>query len=497
MHKSSRKQKSNHEFFRRQRPNLASPSQSNPPILTSSVRGRLFLTLFWAAWGVVTLLPFSLAQFSFAQTANTATAKDVKAADPAADTNNPEIQAELEKAVAAFNASKFADAADILKALYSKFPELVPPRIILAQWFAQSNLGNAVRASLEQGTEEVPNDPEAFLLLAEISLKQGALTATEALLQIASTKLNAYTVNPARKTNMIRSFYRVTSDLNEARQRWTQMEASIDRQIEVEGRTAELLRKKGVALFQQKKEDDARKMCVEADRLDVQADQKGLPADAIMSQLYLLRGDRDNARKFLDAALQAQPNSKEVLVLSIQMKINDDKLEEAKPLAQKLLADDTSSPSAKRLCATVALYLEDYPTAEKLFEELLLASPLETQHANGLALALCEQDSPEKLRRALAYASDNVQKDQNNSEYLGTLGWILYKANQLEQSAYVLKQSAASGQINAATAYYLARLAVKTGKIEEAKQLLNAALQGTNPFAKRRDAVRLLQELSK
>jgi tetratricopeptide (TPR) repeat protein len=141
--------------------------------------------------------------------------------------------------------------------------------------------------------------------------------------------------------------------------------------------------------------------------------------------------------------------------------------------------------------------LNDYSTAEKLFEELLLASPLETQNANGLALALCEQDSPETLRRALAYASEIVQKDQSNSEYLGTLGWVLYKANQLEQSANALKQSAAAGQINAATAYYFARLAVKTGKVEEAKQLLGAALQGESPFAKRRDAVLLLKELSK
>ena len=461
-------------------------------ILTSFTGGQPFWIILWAVMVVV-----AHSSYSPAQTTKTAPVNSTNTADPAAGSTNPEVQAELEKAVAAFNASQFAEALDILKALYGKHPELVPPRIVLAQWFAQSNLGNAVRANLELGTEEVPNDPEAFLLLAEISLRQGSLTAAEALLQLAATKVNAYTVNPTRKTNLTQSLYRITTDLNEARQRWTQMETSIDRQIEAEGRSAALLRKKGIALFQQKKEEDAKKLFTEADRLEVDADQKGLPADAVMSQLYLLREDKDNARKFLEAALAAHPNSKEVLVLSIQMRINDDKLEEAKRLAEKLLADDPNSASAKKLYATVALYLNDYPVAEKLFEELLLASPLETQHTNGLALALCEQDSPEKLQRALAYAVENVQKDQNNSEYLGTLGWILYKANQLEQATNALKQSAASGQINAATAYYFARVAVKTGNIEEAKQLLNAALKGGNQFAKRRDAVRLLNELEK
>ena len=429
-----------------------------------------------------------------AQTPTVEVEKEIK---PSADLTDPEIQKELEKAVAAFNASQFAEALNVLKSLHEKHPEIVPPRIILAQWFAKSNLGNAVRANLEMGTEEVPQDPEAFLLLAEISLKQGSLTAAEALLQLADAKLKAYSVNPLRKKNLSSSLRRVTTDLYEGRQRWPQMEENINRQIEADGRTPELLRKKGVAIFQQKKEDEAKKIFIEADQLEKDSETKGLPADAVMSQLYLLRGDRDNARKSIEAALAAHPNSKEVLILSIQMKINDDKLEEAKPLAEKLLADDPNSAAAKKLRATVALYLNDYATAEKLFEELLLASPLETQNANGLALALCEQDSPEKLQRALAYATENVQKDQNNSEYLGTLGWVLYKTNQLEQAATALKQSAASGQINAATAYYFARVAVKTGKIEEAKQLLAAALQGGNQFAKRRDAVQLLNELSK
>ena len=418
------------------------------------------------------------------------------AIEPSVEVTGPEIQRELEKAVATFNASQFPETLEILRALYSKHPEIVPPRIVLAQWFAQSNLGTAVRANLEMGTEEVPDDPEAFLLLAEISLRQGSLTAAEALLHQATAKLNAYTANPTRKKNLSSSYRRVMTDLYEVRQRWQPMEESINQQIAVDGQTPELLRKKGVALFQQNKEGDAQTVFVEADRLEANSETKGLPADAVMSQLYLLRGDKENARKSLESALTANPFSREVLVLSVQMRINDDKLEEAKPLAEKLLADDPASPAAKKLCATVALYLNDYPTAEKLFEELLLASPLETQHTNGLALALCEQDSPEKLQRALAYAVENVQKDQNNSEYLGTLGWVLYKADQLEQAANALKQSAASGQINAATAYYFARVAVKTGKVEEAKQLLEASLRGGNQFAKRRDAVRLLKELS-
>jgi Tfp pilus assembly protein PilF len=439
-------------------------------------------------------------------TTNTATANTATPSTPATNTTEvpiaPEVKAGLEKAVAAFNASKFPEALDLLKTLYTEHPNIMPPRIVLAQWFAQANLGDAVRANLEMGTEENPDDPEAYLLLGEIALRQRNLTAAELLLKQATEKLRAYSTNADRKKILSSSLLRVFADLYEARQRWAEMETCLDEKIRFDGQNATHLRQKGVAVFQQKRDEDAKKLFLQADQLEKTTPessqtQKGLPADALMSQLYLVRGDRENAKKSLEAALAAHPNSKEVLALSIQMRVNDDKLEEAKPLAEKLLADDPTSASAKRLCATVALYLQDYPKAEKLFQELLLESPTDSQAANGLALALCEQDSPEKLKRALEYAADNVRKNQNNSEFWGTLGWIRYKLDQLEQAANALKQSAATGQINAATAYYLARLAVKTGKTDEAKQLLNAALQGNNQFAKRREAVKLLNELAK
>ena len=423
------------------------------------------------------------------------TAPMTDATDPMAGLTNPAILAELENAATAFNASQFDEALDVLKALFAEHPELVPPRIIMAQWFAQANMGNAAYANLEMGTEEVPADPEAFLILAEISLRQGALTAAEALLNLAAAKLNAYTLNPVRKENLSRSLHSNTTDLHELRRRWTRMEESVDRQITADGRTPDLLRRKGFAIFQQTRDAEARAVLFEADRLDTETGELTLPADAVMSQLYLLRGERETARRHLEAALTTHPHSREVLVLLIQMNVHADKLEEARELADKLLADDPTSHTFMRLRADIALYLDDFPTAERLFEALVLANPLESQNANGLALALCEQDSPDKLRRALAYAVENVRRVPNNSEFLGTLGWVLFKAEEFDQATDALRQSAAGGQIGVATAYYLARLAIRAEQIEEARQLLSAAIQDGTPFAKRRSAVRLLETL--
>jgi len=412
---------------------------------------------------------------------------------------DPAIEAGIKQAVDSFNKSDFSGALGQLKDLYAKFPNLAPPRIVLAQWYAQANLGEAVRASLEMATDETPNDPEAYVLLGEILLRQRYLTAAELLLQTAKTKLGAYNANPERKKLIQSSWNRNAIMLAEARGQWETMLTLLDEVGKLDGETPTQLRQKGIALFQLKKDAEALAQFTKADTLAKTASEPdtGLPAEAAIAQLYQLREDKENAQKYLANALQKYPKSKEVVVLSIQSRINEDQLEDARKLAETLLTENPTWQPAKRLRATVALYLGDFTEAEKLFQELILDSPSDEQVMNGLALAQCEQGDPQKLQRALEYARENVRKNEQESDYWATLGWVLYKANQLEASGQALKQAAATGRVNAATAYYLARLAMQTGRITEAVQFLEAALSTPAPFAKRRDTVRLLNELKK
>lgn len=409
---------------------------------------------------------------------------------------DPAVEAGIKEALASFNNADFVGSLELLKKLYAAHPNLAPPRIIAAQWFAQANLGEPVRVSLEQATAETPEDPEAYLLLGEILLRQRFLTAAELLFETGKVKLDAYQLNAERKKNLISSYYRNAISLAETRNRWEPMLELTDEALKHDGEKALLFRQKGVALFQLNRYDEAFAAFQEAD-LHVKEDDIGLPAEAAMSQLYQLHGDRENAQKYLDQALQKYPKLKEVVILKVQSLLNDDKLEEAQQLIQQLVQDLPDWMPGVKLQATIALYLSDYKRAENLFQQLILVNPSDDQAANGLALAQCEQDDVQQRLRALSYAQDNVQKHGDNSDYWATLGWVLYKNDQLEQSAQALKQSAATGRVNAATAYYLARLALKTGKSAEAVTLLEAALDSPAPFAKRRDAAKLLQELKK
>ena len=409
---------------------------------------------------------------------------------------SPAEEAKYQEALQRFNSQDLAGALASLQELAASNPAATPPRLILARWFAELQNPKAVRTSLELATEESPNDPEAFLSLAEISLLEGSLTAAELLTQQGRRVLAQYDANPTRKQNLTRKALTLQLAYSNARRRWTSAQEAILALIKLDGETAELDRALGRTLFQQNQEDKAREMFVRADKLTpADAVSTTLPADALLSQLYAERGDLANAKKYLEAALKASPKSVSTLVLSISTALEENDLETAWTRARQLYGNDKSADVLK-IYGKVALFRSDYPQAEAAFQEVVRQNPLDAEAVAGLALALCEQDDAEKRKRAVQYATSNVQKQANNRDYLATLGWTLYRSGDADAAIQVLQQSVADGQINAAAAYYFAVALVEKGQTQAAQQLLNAALATKPPFAKRVAAAALAKQLA-
>ncbi|MBR2004422.1 MAG: hypothetical protein IJ991_09625, partial [Thermoguttaceae bacterium] len=140
------------------------------------------------------------------QTAPAAPSAAAPQTAPAADA--PKLsaaeEAKYQEALQHFNSQNLAGALASLQDLAASNPAATPPRLILARWFAELQNPKAVRTSLELATEESPNDPEAFLSLAEISLLEGSLTAAELLTLQGRRVLEQYSANPTRKQNLTR-----------------------------------------------------------------------------------------------------------------------------------------------------------------------------------------------------------------------------------------------------------------------------------------------------
>ncbi len=425
----------------------------------------------------------------------------------AQNTDDPALQAKMQEALEFFRKNDFPKALDVLNALYKERPNIIPPRLVFAQWFSMANIPNAVRTSLELATLETPNDPEAFITLGSISLRQGELTAAEALFDKAEVLLNSYSVNPERKKNLGMALYRGQIALYEVRGRWISMHNAVVKllQLTPDKPAAAMYRQLAVAAFQQgfDKGNEAKKAEFEAKAKEylVTATQcadgrDGLPVDGIMCRLYLSKGEKDKAEASLAEALKKVPNSPEVQTLAAMLRLNNNDIAGAMAHAQQLAKVKPDDKETKRILATVSLYQGDYAQAEKLFQEIVTESPMDAAAVNGLALALVESTDTAKQQRGLEYAGTNAQKDQRNVEYLGTLGWALIKMNRLQDAVKALQQSAAGGQINSATAYYLAELSSRNGNFVQAKSLLDAALASPQPFFKRAAAQTLLAEVT-
>lgn len=454
-------------------------------------------TMAAASGGLVSTKPAETAENQTSGQAEEPSAQAATVAPASADHSklSPELKAGLEQALEKFKKSDIPGTLEKLNELYKGNPQSVrPPRLYLASWFAQLKNTKAVRTSLEQATEETPEDPEAFLLLGEIAFAQGELTAAELLFAKGEAVLTASKIDPELNKTLQIKLCQDKVKLAQSRRRWDAMQGALGALIKLEGETAETARLVAISFFEKKEDENALKWLRHADSL---AQGKGLPAEAVMAQLYERRGDENKAKASLAEALQKYPTNSDILALSVVAALNDNKLDEAGQYADQLLKGNADSVSAMKTCANVALYRSDFARAEQLFLEALKKSPNDTQITNGLALALVEQANAEKTKLALQYAAGNVQKQNNNRNFLSTLGWVLYKAGDKAKAREVLQRAIADGQLNPASAYYLAVLLVDEGKKDDAKKLLNAVVSMKTPFFKRDAATQLLEQLGK
>ena len=403
-------------------------------------------------------------------------------------------EAKYKEAFEKFSRSDIAGALDDLNRMAADDPMMIPPRLILAQWFTQAKNPSAVRLSLEKAVEETPDDPEAYILLAENALRQGEWAAADLLLGQAEILLEEEDTvpNPQRRHGLTVSLRKNEVVLCQARENYSAMQRYLADLWKLGEKTPETCKMIGVSYFHLGDTAKARQWFAQGYKISPETE---LTADEMMARLYLAAGDRPRAQEALDAALAADPDSHAALNLSLVLALGSGDAARVKGHADRLRAADPHDPAAVKTCGIAALYLADYARAEALFREGLRRQPDNGEMQNGLVLALSEQNDPEKIRQAVQIATVNQQRQSDNREYLATLGWALFKAGETDRALEVLQHTAADGKVNSQTAYYLGEVLNAKGRTDDAKRMLGAALSGTAPFAKRAAAEELLKKI--
>jgi Flp pilus assembly protein TadD len=98
---------------------------------------------------------------------------------------------------------------------------------------------------------------------------------------------------------------------------------------------------------------------------------------------------------------------------------------------------------------------------------------------------------------ALEYAQINARVYPDQSETLGTLGWVLYRLGRLDEAHANLNKAILLPRASPDTFYYLARVLADRGRKDHARMILQSPEMKTPaPYLMRKEAETLLEELS-
>jgi putative PEP-CTERM system TPR-repeat lipoprotein len=229
-----------------------------------------------------------------------------------------------------------------------------------------------------------------------------------------------------------------------------------------------------------------------AEAADLAADARNLPAAALLTTAaYAAAGDTNKAADAALAAYRQAPSAK-LLAPVWSALVRAGRQTEAENLAADTAAAHPEDVEPDRLLGAAAAAEHRPAEAVRYLRAVLRQRPNDAATLNNLAWALLAQGDVDQ-------AEENAQRAyfiEPGADSADTLGWILLRRNQASQALPLLRQ-AVLGKATAAVAYHYAAALGATGDKAQARALLQKLVAEQPAFDDRKDAVRLLDDVSK
>jgi cytochrome c-type biogenesis protein CcmH/NrfG len=370
------------------------------------------------------------------------------------------------------------------------------PDLSIARLAADAGLTKEIPSLLETAVQRAPDDPEAYVLLADIAVREGRYTEAEQVYIKADDLRGKLAKDQSRDLRLRKAILSGRATVAEARENHALAQEYLEELLKLDPKDAAAMQQLARALSRQKKAKEALMAMREAYRID--AEHAAIPEIEIARFNAYMEGLGDaNAKKWVQIALEKHPGDLRGWLVAGEWSLYIDDFREAHNRVEKALELAPKSLEAKLLRGIVALFEADYATAERYFTAALEQSPENYTARNDLALALLMQNDPAKLKRALGYAEANWRADPQGAEAAGTLAAVLYRLGRLDEAEKTLTSPAISDGPLAENLYYLARIACDRGRKAEAKKLVNECLRIWPPHLIRPEAEALQERLEK
>jgi tetratricopeptide (TPR) repeat protein len=223
------------------------------------------------------------------------------------------------------------------------------------------------------------------------------------------------------------------------------------------------------------------------------------PKDANIALVYARvladAGKTKEGADILAGLLQEDPSNLDIYINLSQIYLQGKKYAEAEEVLRRAEDRKLDSETLKYQLATVYERQKDFDRAESMLKEILQEDPKNAVALNYIGYMLADRGI--RLQEALQYVKEALAIDPNNGAYLDSLGWALFKLNQLAEAEKYLLQAVDLVRNDPIIADHLGDLYFKTGDYQKAKDFWTRSLStGTEPEETRkvREKLEKLQE---
>ena len=383
-------------------------------------------------------------------------------------------------------------ALALLEKAAKKHKELPPAKVMLASIHFRANNAAGGKAALDEAARDNPKDPEAFLVLTDLAIREGRFTDATMLVDRAIENTAAFRGSAEKRKKLQIRCYAALVPIAQRWKQWDKAKADLDKWLALDSKSAVALYRLGEVLFHQGKRKEAYEKLKAAKK-----ENDKLPNSAVvMGRLFLADDDKAKATQWMNFAAD-QAGEDNALKLGVaRWHWGQGNVSDAKKYVNAVLEADPHLVDAKYLRGIVAFYHQDYDNAKRQFESLLLQQQNHLGANLHLALALLEQNTESSRRAAVNLAQRLQRAAANNASVVATLGWIYYRTGKHETAERLFK-ALGSRNLSIEAAYYIAKIQADRGKNEEAKKLLKFVTESKQPFIYTKAAQALFNRLDR
>ncbi len=403
-----------------------------------------------------------------------------------------EVAKAMEQAVDAYAAGNNEEMTRILTEQRKANPVIPPVELLQAGLYYGVGNADVGRQLLEQAALKYPDYPGIYFAFARLAISQQRMTDAQALLEKGQRILKAKQLSDDEVEHYTVLMHESSIDVEMNNQQYDEARKTIEqlRAIRPDNPKINLTQAELEFIDKDYKSSFAR----------LQEFHKANPNSAlpelVMASWFQQQANEAETQNWIRRAAEAYPDNASVQLSFANYALSVGDFPAANSAVKKVEDIAGEIGPTVLLKAKMAFANEAYGMAEIHYEKLAKLQPTSFDNSNMYALSLIESDSQEKKQLALNIAQRNFQQLPDNAIAQAAFGWVLLKAGETEKAQTLLTRAARTPQLAPEISYFLATLFHQTGKSQQAKIILEPAMEAKGLFLYRNPAAKLMNQIN-